>query len=851
MTPIAIGPAWHHAAATYDGTTWNLYLDGNLEATLVVGKPPQHLSIQHAGLATALNSTGAAAGFFHGVLDEARIWDAARTQTQIQTTINTQITSAQPGLVARWGLDEGAGTTVFGSAGTTTNGAITGPTTAWAWANAAPFNLVFGPPNAPSGLSALATSHASIHLAWIDNSTNETSFELERSTTGIGGTYAPLATLPAGTTGYDDAGLDALTEYCYRIRAVSSGGQSAYDGPQCATTPAETNNALDLGGTNAYVTFGRAPGLGAAAFTLECWFRRDGAGVGTSTGAGGIPDAVPLVTKGRAQADGGIVDMNYFLGIRASDSVLVADFEEGAAGDSVGLNHPVAGTTPIAIGPAWHHAAATYDGSTWRLYLDGCLEAELAVGQPPQSQSIQHAALGSALDTSGVAAGFFDGALDEVRIWNVARTQAEIQGSLNSAITTTQPGLIGRWSLNETGGTAVFASAGTSANGAIAGSNWTRDTGTPFALDFMHAIAASAGDHGTIAPNGAVAVACNGDQAFTITPDQGYSIASLTVDGGAVPISGSYAFTNVTADHTIAAAFADLTAPTATVLAPNGGETLFIGTDASLEWDADDTAGIAGVDLLLSRSGTAGPYETIATGIANTGSYLWNVTGPAVTDDAFLRVVAHDVGANTATDESDFPFTIADPPTGTLLALFNAETWLDGIRVRWELGDALRGALVVLERAHAIDGPWAGVEAKPQSQDALFEVIDQAVVVGETYHYRLRVTTASGATLSFGPLSATAGVPITEFEFAPVAPNPAREVARFEFALPSESQVRLVVLDVQGREVAVVAAGAYPPGRYQVTWSGATDIGRASAGVYFARCRMGARTLMRRLVLVN
>ncbi|HYM80473.1 MAG TPA: LamG-like jellyroll fold domain-containing protein, partial [Candidatus Limnocylindria bacterium] len=314
MTPIAIGPAWHHAAATYDGTTWNLYLDGNLEATLAVGQPPQHQSIQHAGLATALNSTGVAAGFFHGVLDEARVWDAARTQSQIQSTINTQITSAQAGLVARWGLDEGAGTTVFGSAGTTVNGSITGPTTAWAWANPAPFNIVVGPPNAPSGLSALATSHASIHLAWIDNSTNETSFELERSVTGIGGTYALHATLPAGTTGYDDSGLDPLTEYCYRIRAVSSGGQSAYDGPLCATTPAETNNALDLGGTDAYVTFGAAPGLGAATFTLECWFRRDGVGVGTNTGTGGVPDGIPLVTKGRGEDEASMVDMNYFLG---------------------------------------------------------------------------------------------------------------------------------------------------------------------------------------------------------------------------------------------------------------------------------------------------------------------------------------------------------------------------------------------------------------------------------------------------------------------------------------------------------------------------------------------------------
>ena len=39
-----------------------------------------------------------------------------------------------------------------------------------------------------------------------------------------------------------------------------------------------SNKAIDFGGTNAFVTFGPAPGLGASVFTVETWFRRDGAG---------------------------------------------------------------------------------------------------------------------------------------------------------------------------------------------------------------------------------------------------------------------------------------------------------------------------------------------------------------------------------------------------------------------------------------------------------------------------------------------------------------------------------------------------------------------------------------------
>ena len=63
--------------------------------------------------------------------------------------------------------------------------------------------------------------------------------------------------------------------------------------------------------------------------------------------------------------------MNYFLGIDATTGVLVADFEDTATGG----NHPVAGHDgDRSRATVWHHAAATYDGTTWRLYLDGKLE---------------------------------------------------------------------------------------------------------------------------------------------------------------------------------------------------------------------------------------------------------------------------------------------------------------------------------------------------------------------------------------------------------------------------------------------------------------------------------------------
>src|SRR6185369_613201 len=70
-----------------------------------------------------------------------------------------------------------------------------------------------------------------------------------------------------------------------------------------------------------------------------------------------------------------------------------------------------------------------------------------------------------------------------------------------------------------------------------------------------YTIAASAGPNGSISPNGSVSVNCGSDQAFTITPDVGYGVADVVVDGGSVGAVSSYTFTNVQANHTIHATF--------------------------------------------------------------------------------------------------------------------------------------------------------------------------------------------------------------------------------------------------------------------------------------------------------
>lgn len=227
-------------------------------------------------------------------------------------------------------------------------------------------------------------------------------------------------------------------------------------------------SSLLFDGTSAHVTMGNAKALGLTAFTVEAWIRRDGPGRDFSTGVGGLR-LVPIAGKGRGESDGSNVDCNYTLGVVGD--VLGADFEDFATGK----NHPVLGKTPIAFG-AWHHVAATYDGTSWQLYLDGAIDGKVDADAEPRFDSIQHFGVGSALNSKGETEGFFHGAIDEVRVWNRARTVQEIGSSMYTPVASAV-GLVGRWALDASEQPPGADSAGKS-NGTIVGATFIAEGAT-------------------------------------------------------------------------------------------------------------------------------------------------------------------------------------------------------------------------------------------------------------------------------------------------------------------------------------------------------------------------------------
>jgi hypothetical protein len=92
------------------------------------------------------------------------------------------------------------------------------------------------PPLPPTSPGATDVSPTAIDVTWTDASTNETGFEVQRSTTSGSG-YSLVTTTAANATSFSDTGLTSSTTYYYRIRAKNGGANSAYTSEVSETTP--------------------------------------------------------------------------------------------------------------------------------------------------------------------------------------------------------------------------------------------------------------------------------------------------------------------------------------------------------------------------------------------------------------------------------------------------------------------------------------------------------------------------------------------------------------------------------------------------------------------------------------
>ena len=159
--------------------------------------------------------------------------------------------------------------------------------------------------------------------------------------------------------------------------------------------------------------------------------------------------------------------------------------------------HMVDGNAQIPLNK-WTHIAATYDGNTTRLYINGVLDFSSNVGSFPLKNSTDSVRIGK--DNGGWQ---YSGYMDNVRIWNVARTQQQIQNTMYIPLQIKNPsgnyaGLVGAWLLD---GTAEERSGAVNNNGVLRNVGFVYTENKPMNhYDFNNALSLD-GNSYVVAPN--------------------------------------------------------------------------------------------------------------------------------------------------------------------------------------------------------------------------------------------------------------------------------------------------------------------------------------------------------------
>ena len=282
----------------------------------------------------------------------------------------------------------------------------------------------------------------------------------------ISGTYGDLTIDAAGNWSYAAGNMQAAIQQLHAGESVSdvlsvttADGTShnftiTIHGAEDAPVAVNDNHGLDFDGIDDYVSIADSASLTMTnTVTMEAWIK-----------------ANPTVNVNR-------------MIINKEGEYEVALFPDGT------INWAFANTDPdwtwhntgyVVPDGEWTHIAVAYDNGTVSTYANGTL-VDVYNGSGPIGDA--HATLdelrigGRSNDPAGK---YFDGRIDDVRVWSTARTQVQIQTMMDQTLTGGETGLTGYWKFDEGSGTTVADSTGNGNNGTLidggagtAGPQWT------------------------------------------------------------------------------------------------------------------------------------------------------------------------------------------------------------------------------------------------------------------------------------------------------------------------------------------------------------------------------------------
>jgi hypothetical protein len=604
--------------------------------------------------------------------------------------------------------------------------------------------------------------------------------------------------------------------------------------PQKYAISQGAGNCLDFGGTDEYVTFGSASELQISGdLTLECWVN--------------IPSAPSiaygLITYG---ANGETEPANQLYTLRLAYNAgnyryqIAHEYgDEASPGDVVFTSQ----ITPVY--GQWVHIAVTRNTSTrtYRFYINGILDGQTLQynsGQEPTGGTSAVAILGALFASSGSgttpSSYFLVGKMDEVRIWNTIRTQAQIQAYMCRKLAGSETGLQGYWRLDESSGTSASDLTGNN-NGTLTNmenGDWVT-SGAPI------------GDVSTY---------------LYVGNWTGRTVPLAHPDGDDMTVSA------VTGSPTCVHVYyvneaPNVTTPPATwnnidplrywgVFVPGGTSPTY-----TVQYNYDGHPGIV-TESTLAFATRAGGDATSWTDLGVSP----NTTNHTLTSTGQTGIIPQYILGSTN----------GDNPLPVELASFTANLVSNGIQLQWTTFSEIENDGFEIWRSIDNDQNFeylTGYQNNPllvgagnSSTTHEYGYLDNDIQNGHTYYYQLWDVSFGGERVSHAPVSVTLNqVPDAARKFVLFQnyPNPFNPITYIRFQINDIKSsygaaipVTLNIYDLLGRKIKTLLNEDLNVGDYTLSWDGTNEFNQnVASGSYIYMLQIGDQKITKQLVLVR
>ena len=569
--------------------------------------------------------------------------------------------------------------------------------------------------------------------------------------------------------------------------------------------------ALDFDGSNDYVSVNDNSSLtSTTAITISAWFKR-------SSGSAWMS----LIGKGTSDSN-----EEYVLLLRVNQVY----FDVGNAGG------PYLQQNATVSSETWHHIAAVHTRSSGtsnlKVYLNGQDIGGTVVNASnnPNDNSIS-LTIGSRFSTSNA---LFQGQIDDLQIWNDARTQAEIIENMHKELTGNETGLRAYYKMSNGTGTSLTDNSSNSNTGTLTNMNnsdWVTsyapigDLGSSYKTD-VEAIWSVSGTSESDASNG-----------LTLTVGSALSTGNFAVFGN---------------NNTSNATTADLGSVASTIRTARIWQVDESGTvAATIKIDISDATGLsngtgtASNYRLLYRSGTSGAFSSAATGSS--------ISGDVVTfNSVSLQDGYYALGA-----ESDATLPVE------LTSFELLETRNNGITLQWITESEINNLGFNLDRKTPVTD-WrqiASYVTHPAlqgqgsvSHQTIYTFTDNTVQEDESYDYRLSDVDYDGNVEyhSLQLMGVSSSNTPEKFVLYPNYPNPFNPVTTIRYDLSKESFVDITIYDMLGNVVDNLVNDNQSSGYKSVQWNATNNQGEpVSAGVYVYKIQAGDFIDTKKMILIK